>query len=72
MKRKSHTQLATEKLMALGFKIQPGNSDYKNRYLVTQIATGKFWGVRTLKEGVRFAANYQAPNPNIRFGNQAH
>jgi len=72
MKRKSHTQLAAEKLAALGFKIQPGNSDYKNRYFLTQTSTGKFWGVRTLKEGIRFAAKYQPANPNIRYGNVAH
>lgn len=71
MKRKSRTQLVTEGLAPLGFKIQSGNSDHKNRYFLIQTSTGKFWGVRTLKEGVQFASNYK-PKSEIRFGNVAH
>lgn len=70
--RKSHTTLATEKLAKLGFSVQPSNSDHTNRYILKQTGTPKFWGVRTLKEAVKFASNYVPADVNIRAGNVAH
>lgn len=68
--RKSHTALATEKLAKLGFSVQPSNSDHSNRYVLKQTGTPKFWGMRTLKEAVRFASNYKPIE--VRLGQLAH
>jgi hypothetical protein len=53
------TDKARAKLAAMGFTLQPSNSDHTNRYIIKQIGSAKFWGMRTIKEAVGFAEKYK-------------